>query len=404
MNKYVKLTSLFLLIALTFIGFSIYKAQASSPYSQMKVVTTEGKPEYIEPVDFFGYVSHSQNFSNSSTIEFNDGAFSYLQEKPFLKRMDHSFDPKLNDLVDNHRSFMRGKSRRPEQYTETDQHLIYAGSKTDVDWNSSISNQMTISVLDKASDEEEAYSVTIGDDGAYNDVYATYIDYPTLTIFVNRSGVSDTSRNLVYTFDIENPTEALTEVVDLSDYLDKNETLSVSQLSDKTERYIPLKTVRQTVVSDYDYTTETSGYFAYDVEAQEVIEIPPLEEETLLFSDNDTIYVGKPLNESIELYEMNPDDKEMTLLGTLEMATPIMGQEDSSFYSDRFNQSVTILDGKLYTYGQEYVDEVSRPIFQITDVHTQETLFKGTVMPKDMTEADATSIEVMEYRLDPLRN
>ncbi|MDZ7836097.1 MAG: hypothetical protein U5K84_12980 [Alkalibacterium sp.] len=158
--------------------------------------------------------------------------------------------------------------------------------------------------------------------------------------------------------------------------------LHIVQSFDKTERYILLNSVSETAVSEYDYTTETIGYHAYDTHTQEVIDIPPFEEETLLFTDNDTLYAGKDLGDTIELYQVNADDQEMDLIGTIEMATPTIGREMDA-YNGFFNQRMSVLNGKLYAYEDQYTENTNRPLFQVSDIQTQETLFQGTVEPRD---------------------
>ncbi|MFO8069427.1 MAG: hypothetical protein R6U02_05520 [Alkalibacterium sp.] len=407
MNKYIKLTSFLFLIAVTLTGFGLYKAQVGSPYPELKVVTSEGKPEYIEAIHFLGFVAdnqNTQNYQNNSTFVFKDGDSQYIKDHSFLKRMDFSYDPQLNDLIADYRSFMRGKSRRAEHYTETEQHVIYTGMESDVYWNQPSLGQMTIAVLDKETEEEEMFSVSLGTDGSYYEVSATYVDYPHLSILAETNHSSDIPEKSVYTFDIENPKEELTEVVNLSEKLESNEGLYTGQSFDKTERFIPLQTVRQTGDPEFDYNEETSGYFAYDTQTQEVIDVPLFEEETLLFTDNDKLYVGKDLGDTIELYEMNVENQNMDLVGTIAMATPTIGRDEETLYNNLFNQRMTVLNGKLYAYEPQHSENNTRPLFQISDIETQETLFNGTIGPDDTAENDTTNIDVFEFRLDTANN
>ncbi|OJF97114.1 hypothetical protein [Alkalibacterium sp. 20] len=404
MNKYIKLMSFLLLIIVTLTGFGLYKAQASSPYPELKVVTTDGKPEYIEPFHFLGFVSDTQNYSNSSTIVFKDGHSRYMEDQTFLERIDFNYNPQLNDFITDHRSFMRGKSRRTEHYTETEQHVIYTGMESDVYWNQPSRGLMTIAVLNKETEEEETFSVSLGSDGSYYEVSATYVNYPNLTILAATNHSTDISEQFVYTFDVENPTEELTETINLTQEIDSNGGVYFGQSFDRTERFIPIQSVRQTDDSEFDYTEEIIGYFAFDTQMQELIDVPLFEEDTLLFADNDKLYVGKDLGDTIELHEMNADDQNLDLVGSIEMATPTIGREEGTHYNNLFNQNITLLDGRLYAYETQYSDDISRPLFQITDIKTQETLFNGTIEPKDMAKHDSTNIDVFEFRLDTLNN
>lgn len=410
MTKYIKLTSLLLFIAVALTGFGFYNAQASSPYPELNIMTFEGKPEYAEPLQFMGFVADSQNYSNSSTVIFKNGDSQYREDIPLPKRMDFSFNPRMNELITDYRSFMRGKSRQPEHYVETDNHLIYAATEGDVHWDSASNGQLTIAVMDKETEDEKTFEVDLSGQGQYHEVRAAYVNYPSLTLLVNN--YSGESQDLIYTVDLENPAEEVTETVNLSKETGSTgiyTSLHIGQSFDKTERFLLLKSVSETAVSEFDYTTETNGYYAYDTQTQEVIDIPLFEEEkTLLFTDNDTLYTGKDLGDSIELYEVSPEDQKTDLIGTIEMASSTIGRDVSDSYSKIFNQRMTVLNGKLYAYevqssenADDHSTRVARPVFQISDIQTQETLFQGTVEPRDSSSHDATSIELNEFRIDP---
>ncbi|WP_368645569.1 hypothetical protein AB4027_00470 [Alkalibacterium putridalgicola] len=410
MTKYIKLTSLLLFIAVALTGFSFYNAQASSPYPELNIVTSQGKPEYAEPLQFMGFVADAQNYSNSSTVIFKNGDSLYREDIPFPKRMDFGLSPNMNELITDYRSFMRGKSRRPEHYVETDNHLIYAAMEGDVHWGSASNGQLTIAVLDKETEAEKTFEVDLSGQGQSHEVRAAYVNYPSLTLFVNN--YSGESQDLIYTVDLENPAEELTATLNLSKETGTTgiyTSLHIVQSFDKTERFLLLKSVSETAVSEFDYTTETTGYYAYDTQTQEVIEIPLFEEEeTLLFTDNDSLYAGKDLGEAIELYEVNSENQETDLVGTIEMVSATIGRDFSDSYSKTFNQSMTISNGKLYAYEVQTAEAagnhsagVTRPIFQVSDIQTQETLFQGTVEPRDSSKHDAISIELYEFGIDP---
>lgn len=404
MTKYIKLTSLLLLIVVTLTGFGLYQAQASSPYPELKIVTSDGKPENVMPVHLFGFVSDANNYGNSSVVEFKNGDSQYVRDLPFLKRMDTNYTPHINDLIENHRSFMRGKSRRAEHYTETEGHIFYTGMESDVHWGNPSMGKLTIATLDKESEEEETYSVSLGNDGTYYEIQAAYASYPKLNLVVSTNDSSDLPETIIYSFDVENPSGELTEVVNLSDEIEGDDALYIGQSYDKTQRFITIQSLRDTSASEYEYSVETSGYFAYDRETEEIIEIPLFEEDTLLFTDNDTLYVGKDLGEAIELYEMNGEDQDLTLIGTIAMATSTIGDDEGGYYNGIFNQKMTIMDGMFYAYESQYTDNVSRPFFQVTEIETQETLFNGTIMPTDMAKSTNTNVDVFEIRINSLNS
>ncbi|WP_146924115.1 hypothetical protein [Alkalibacterium kapii] len=398
MSKYIKLSSIILFIAVIMTGFGIYKIQAKTPQPDMKIVTAEGMPKYIGPIELYGFVADSNGGFNYPTVELDNGNFTYLEERSFLKRLDFNYNPMIDELIINYRSFMRGKSPQPKQFAETAQHVVYVGSESDVHWSTSLSNQMTISVLDKETKEEKTFSVKLEDSSSYNDIRAVYTDYPSLTLLVSTDANSDSIQTHAYTFDLENPKDTLTEATNLTKEIGTNDYLYVGETYDKTERYVTLQTAKENIDSMYGYSEEITGYYAYDTMTQEVIKLDGFDEGTRLFTDNDTLYVGQKTNSGIELYELNQDDQKKTLLGEITLSIPD-AQEEMSYYGT-FNQNMSILNGKLYAYG--YTEDGSKPALQISDINTQDALFKGTIELKDAKKNDSTSVDIIEYRLNPL--
>lgn len=128
------------------------------------------------------------------------------------------------------------------------------------------------------------------------------------------------------------------------------------------------------------------------------------EEDTLLFSDNNTLYAGKDLGETLELYDASPEKEEMDLVGIIEMATPTIGRDYSDSYNGVFNQRMALLNGQLYAYEDQHLEKATHPIFQVSDIHTQETLFQGSVEPRDSSKYESTRIELYEFHIDTSTN
>ena len=97
--------------------------------------------------------------------------------------------------------------------------------ESDVHWNNYSSSQMTLSILDKETEEEETHSISLNNEGSYNNIRAAYIDYPQLTLLVETYGPSDNPENIVYTLDLDNPTEGVTEVINLTEETGRTDSL-----------------------------------------------------------------------------------------------------------------------------------------------------------------------------------
>lgn len=400
MSKYIKLSSIILFIAITLTGFGLYKSQASGKQPELKIVTSQGKPELIEPVQAYGFLSHYSAGNYPSTLKLNNGSLSYLEDESFFKQLDSNINPFTDHLISNYRSFMRGKSRQANQFAETDQYILYAGLQSDVFFEGGNQNEVTLAALNKETEEEETFSVQLENDSSYNEIRAIYVDYPSVTLLVRTHSRSDKLNNVVYTFDVENPEDRLTEEVNLTREIGSDDSLYIGKPFDQTERYITLQTARENMDSMYTYTEEVTGYYAYDIKEKEVISIPSTEENMRLFTDNDKLYVGKVAKDNMGIYELKDDNQNMTLLGKFELS-PSDTSNDALGYN-HFNQNMTILNGKLYTY--EYPEDMNRPLFKVTDIRTQEILFSGTIEQKDSNNEESPFIDIIEYRLNPMAN
>lgn len=399
MKKYVKLTNLVLLIVLVFSGFGIMKVQSSSPRHELKITAEKGNRSALEPVEFYADVSDIDNYSTSSIFAFEKGEGKYIDDMQFPKKLDFNHSLLVDQLMTEYRSFMRGKGRQSNQYIVTDDWLVYTAKSNEVYWKADERNLLTISVLDRETEKEKSFTVTLGDPQYDYDVHMAHFNYPELTIFITTHGASEQPQEQIFTFDIEHPDIGLTEVADLSALAGSDELFRVDQSFDRTNRFVAMQTTKQIETSEYEFVNEVTNYFVYDTKNKEVIEAPLFEEDTLLFTDKEQIYLGKNLEESLELYEMNPDDQKLTTIGTIQMNSPTIGRYPAETYSELFNSRITIFDEKLYAFEQEHADRTSYPVFQITDIQTQETLFLGRVETADSSKIDTTNIRMYEYQL-----
>ena len=134
MNKYYKLTNLLLLIALVFGSFFVWKEKTNSPTPALKIVTAEGNAEQLKAMEFYGYLSNNEVYGNDETFHVKENQANYLAEQPILKRLDNTLDSLSNELIEEHRSFMRGKYPSSKNFLSTDDFIVYVAKTTDSYW------------------------------------------------------------------------------------------------------------------------------------------------------------------------------------------------------------------------------------------------------------------------------
>lgn len=411
MKKYNKLTTLVLLITLAFTSFFIWKAQAASPNPKVNIVTIEGNSEHLKPVELHANISNNLAFGSQPVFQLVNNRVDYVDDRPFLQQVDGHLNSFIDGLISEHRSFMRGKTRRSDQYIVTDDWIVYTAMATDVYWQESVEDELIISILNKQTNEEKEYTIHLGDNVNYVNLHTAYLNYPELSIVLTTYDMDGEAEYLVSTFDFEHPEAELTERINFTDQMEQEEYFYVGKTFDKTGRFIPFQSL-QTLQRDdqiYDdfYTDSsiTTGYFVYDIEDRKFIDIPLFEEnDTLLLTDKDQVYVAEDLGEKIDLYEMNLNNKKLESMFSIDLPFPSIDQDEMYFHDAIPDPNKMVFDGKLYIYNQQNFKGALLPVFQVIDLENNETLFLGRLDASDGSKIDAPNINVIEYRLNPLAN
>lgn len=402
MNKYYKLSNLIILIILVFTSFFIWTARATSSAAEIKVVTTKGKAEHLKDVSFYGHSFNPNTYSssNSSSFQFQENNAEYLQDRSFIEQIDGYSEIFIDDLISNYRSFMRGKNPNANQYVLTDDWLVYNAMKSDVYWSEHSSNEITIAALNLKTEKEEEFSIPLGGPEENFNLQTSLLNYPELTLVLTKYAQDQSPEHFISTFNLEKPERQLTKKIDFSDKFDKNEFPKFENKVDKNGRFILIQSTKTSTVSDYEGHHMTSGYFAYDSEKEEIIDLPSFKKETILLTDQDHLYLGKDLGEVLDLYEVNPDTKELESIGELTMKSPLIGRDQAQNFPQNFNERITISDGKLYAYGQEQIQGVHLPVFQINDLKTLEALFLGRIDHLNPKSTNKKNIDIFEFQVN----
>lgn len=410
MKKQAKLFGFIAFILILFFGFEIYQRMNSNDQMEVEVITDAGDQTHLNEVAFIGSAYNQNSSGNSTTFYYKGADISYYNDLSFFKRLDFEYNPKANHLVTNYRSFMRSKSRQNNLFTETDKHIIYTATEADIDWRNFNSNVLNISVLDKETENEESFEVKLINDinqSHYINVVATYVNYPELTIITSEN-VSDyySNRLFVYTVNVEEPEETADAIINLSEEVGSNDSfLNISTSILKTERYIPLQVVQETYGEYGEVEQSSVEYYLYDRENNEVLDVPAFDENPMvIFAEEDKVYIGEDFANTIELYELDVVSQSLDSIGSLNMSTPIIGRTNDYYYNNQFNNTLYIADGKLYAYEDDYSQETSRPLFQIIDIDSLDTLFTGTVEVKDTSEGSFYDVYVNDLMISTSEN
>lgn len=404
MTKYSKLISIVALCLIILFGFSIYQAQAQSGAPEIELVTEEGDSAQLDLLHTVANIYDYASYNRSTSYEFKNGEFENIDNQSVIQRMDYTFSSAINRYIEDYRSFMRGKTRVTDHFTETNDYLLYTAMQSDVNWRQYEDNTLSISVLDKETGEEQAHE-TLLTGGSYHTVIAAYVDYPSITIVTQAADENLDTDWLIYSVDLTDPEEELTPVINLGLSVE-SDNIQFSSSQTKTERFIPFRSLLAGKTDEYGQVMDhtASAYYVYDTQTQAVKEIPSFEEgQTVVLSEAETILVGNDLGEEIQWNEWTFDDESLTELGTTEMATPTIGRIQVDYYNRTFNQGLHLVDHHIYAYEDDYSEDRSRPLFQVIDIDSMSTTFSGYFALKETPEGSQVELSIYEYSLDHLQ-
>lgn len=405
MNKHYKLTNLLVLITLVFGSFFVWKKQTAPSNPELKVVTTAGNAEELKAIEFYGYVSSTEGYGENSSFLFKNNKPYYADDQPLRESLDSPIHLlSIHDLINDYRSFMRGKVPSVDRFISTDEWLIYTAMADEVHWKNNSRDELTIAWLNKETGEEQEFSVSLDNKESYYELYATQLNYPELSIMLTAHHDNDKMEHLIYSVDLNNPEPELTLKLDFTDFIQEDEYILVGNMVDKTSRFIPFQTNKYVEDSEFGDISKMMNYFVYDGNQNKVLEVPLFEADTYLLTDRDTIYVAEETDNQLDFYELNPETEELEAIGEIQLEFSNLGEDDLFYYDHAFSRNIAVLDGKLYTFKHQDINGSFLPVFQIVDLESQETLFFGKIDQLNSNQQNPISIEATTFNLNSQTN
>lgn len=423
MNTQAKFLGTLSFIVIFLAGFAFYKTQNEPREPDLEIVTEEGEISYLSPIRFSGH-TYSNTTNNSTSFNgvnfiYQNGTFTSSKDLSYFREADFHYHPAINQLISHNRSFMRGKAHHSNQFVETLYHVIYIGNEQDVSFDEQPDDKVTISILNKETEAEQTFEVNLNNSElprAFYDIAGLYARYPDnilspeITFFVNQYETETNQEDtLIYSFDMEGSGEDLDPVLSLRDTLTDTGNIHISQTATHNNRYIALEVGENTILSENGYPfespiPETSNHFIYDVQSTEITPIPELDgERRLVLTENETVYVGNDTGETLDLYRMNMDTRELESVGPLDINISEVIYDD---YSQGFNSRISLIDNRLYLVGETIsgAEERNVPTFDVIDLSTLETLFSGYLNATDANPQNHYNTLIYDYSANEIYN
>ncbi|WP_042220523.1 hypothetical protein [Oceanobacillus manasiensis] len=275
MKKYWKLLSITIVIVLSISTFYIQKAIANEKTLQLELDTISGDESEIEGVALTGW--YYGNFLHEGFAITGKKNIKYESDNSFVESLQGASNPKFDQLIEDHRSFMRGKYSDLSLFYEDEELLAYVD--VDSTWGRQSSyedHSFKIDVLEKESDERITFEQKVPNhqDYHYMHVINVQVQGGQLSVFTRNDVNYDGSADLrVYNFDIASEKLINEKSIVLVDGRDESKwvdgyLVSAGEEIQQTETLVYSKTEMQETQSQNGeyYTEETSReYIAYNL-------------------------------------------------------------------------------------------------------------------------------------------
>ncbi|SFK18815.1 hypothetical protein SAMN04488569_101438 [Marinilactibacillus piezotolerans] len=382
MSKYLKLIAFLSFTVVTMSVYSIMQAMAQS-VEPLELITLEGDETYADDLYLAGYVNSDVNTLNPG-FTYGHGKFNYVADLSFFNQLDHSLNPLVNELTNEYRSFLRGKSPYAT-FKESETQIVYTGTAADVYWSGELDNQLIISVLDKLTSEETSYTLSLPEDSensSYLDVRDTYIQYPNMYFTIGSYNVATESNEFnIYAVNLEAAEPQLELIRSIDPQLNEVNGGDYEQ-QNLDSRYLELTSV------DYETTGQpVSGeLYIYDYIEDKMLNIPDLE----------TLNSPRILSSAAGLFILNPTEQKYEAYQADTATDPVSLSKVSEISSSGSNSQLIpsfISNGLLYSYEESYTDITSQIgnytiNIQINDLNTGEVVYRGEFVSPDEQNND----------------
>ncbi|SFE16582.1 hypothetical protein SAMN05216238_10977 [Lentibacillus persicus] len=396
MGRYWRLIAVVVVVVLTIGMFYIQSAVAANELPNITVEKVSGNEKELEPVT----ISGSYSVGNSSGKKFIHGVSesfivdaegtTYSSEQSFFERIENNFYPqRINQLQEEYRGFMRGKSGRIPSFLETEKRIAYANIiNQTVPGKGNI--EFDIAVLNKENEETTSFTVPVPNRAMYHQVYVEDVqitDNKELQVITRNSPRNGMEELHLYRFDIENEDIIGEDTVVKPENQNENMNARISSAesnSDLTASFddvIFKKTIEPIVKrSKQGRVTESAAgeqeYSIYNLETGEKrpLELPKeLSDQEILDRDNRSLYFNT--GQQIVQYDLESEQV------TNQIELPSYEEEG------KFEAMTHIADSKVYMLTR---DQQSPQRLIVLGLETGDILFEGEIKLGEAVEKGET--------------
>lgn len=404
MKKYWKFTSIIAVIVLSIGTFYVNSAMSATQYPEFVINKLSGDAEEIKSLALEGSYREGRSMNYTySHLKITSKGSEYRNGSSLIDLIIGRPAPMIQELQEEYRNFMRGKSQSVDSFFENNKLLAYADVKYKMNSLPSRDFKFAISILDKDDGNTTSYTIKVPDSSVID--YITVedvqvIDNELKMITHNTTNVKEkyNIEKHIYTLNIATGSLISNETI-LSIPEQQNNTHIYAELINTSrkqanENLIFIKTEDKMIQEEEsDRLGESSKeLISYSLKTKEkvTIELPEsLKESQISFFDGSKIYFSKVSEQNLVITPYSIESGKAANEFTIQLTNESSNEEPQPI--------VIVKDGKLYvtTHLTNIKTKASVAVF---DVKTGESLYEGKVEikdpPKNMEEFELNIYEM----------
>ena len=380
MKKYWQLLLIMVIIVITISGHYIQVANASKQ-NNFTFEKISGDDKYLNPLKI---EAHYQNRYNYQSVIISKDETTVL-ERPFYRENSLTFQ----QLIDEHKSFMRGKAHDGSSFYEDEAQLIYVGLPEET-WKLDKGDTFTynIDVLDKEKNTSSTISVQSQLKKKVNWISMSNVALVNNELKLIVHHMQNNGEEEIHLVIIDMNTERLLSDTVIESGSRNESTRTSSQFYNDyynfgLEKYHVYSMTVFDIKSD-EYKFVSQQFKVLDLETNEMMALDLPEEAGLdvqrLTVDNDYLVISKIIDNDLIIYRYNIAQQQW--LEPISVSPPFKFVEKTVY-------NVHALNGKLYLMNK--VDKGF--LLQIFDIEEGNALYSGLIPKKDSKQQYDISVD-----------
>lgn len=394
MKRYWRLIAIVTVIVLSIGTFYVKSALSASNFPEFIFEKVSGSEAELDPVILSGSYQAVTNGANERFKLTTDEA-TFNGELSFFERLSKLNSPGLNQLQDEYRGFMRGKSGNLTSFYDGEGSLAYANVINQFVYERPSEMEFDVEILDKKNGETTAFTVPVPNRAMYSHLYIEDVQMSDGQLkVITQNYLKDSNRGLgnqethMYSFDVSKQEINGAETIVSAEKSDKNRLTHVNMLPDtellSKHNYIIFKATEEALSPKSDKEDKMAvadesvvNLVAYNLKTEEkrTVKLPKEHDnKNILAYDGSLLYLmgGMKDQRALVLYDFETEQV------INKITIPSLNTENSK--ESGAQSMVKISDGKAYMANTQF-GELPAGIMVI-DIRSGEMLYNGKIKTK----------------------